>query len=330
MLNKLFNSNSISSLVILILTVLIFWAIAFTSAVPMANPIPVSPLYNIVFRYIGDLSVVCAFITLGLLILEALLINYVLSENDLIPRNSYIAAYIFILVTGLFNDHIILHPVLIANLFIIAAFWLFLKLYEEHDAYTTVFNTGTLISIASMFYFPSTVFILLIWAGFIIYRLFSWREWFISILGFLLPYLFLGSYYFWNDCFAAKISLYKEAFKFINFNNFSTTTYIYIILAVLGLLSSFALFKLLVIINEKAIRTRKFLSIMIWYLIISFASLNLSAEFGVFGFVMMLTSVSVIITLYINYSKKSILTEGVLILLALLFISGRLGLLSFN
>ena len=328
MLNKLFNSNSIFSLVILIFTVLIFWAIAFANAVPMANPIPASPLYNIVFSYIGDLFFICALITIVLVIFEALLINYVLLNNDIIPRNSYIAAYIFVIISGLFNDNIILQPVMIANLFIILALWLFLRLYEEHDAFTTVFNIGTLISIASMFYFPAAVFILLIWAGFIIYRLFSWREWVISILGFLLPYLFLGSYYYWNDCFIAKINVYKEVFKFINFNDFSPAIYTYIVLAVMGLLLFISLFKLLIIINEKAIRIRKFLSIMIWYLIISFVSLNLSAEFGVLGFLMMSISASVIITLYINYSKRPLWVESLLILLVLLFISGRFELLS--
>lgn len=330
MLTKLFNSSSIGSLAILIMLAIALWAKAFVNIVPMAGPFVASPLYNFAFRHIGDLKVICAFITIVLLVFEALLINYILAGNDLIPRNSYLAAFIFIIVSGLFNDLIILNPVVFANLFIIAALWLFLRLYEETEAYAIVFNIGTLVSVASMFYFPSVIFILLIWAGFIIYRLFSWREWLISIIGLTLPYLFLGTYYFWNDCLIAKISSYKESLRFINFYDFFPTMYVYIVIALLGLLLLISVFNLLSIINEKPIRIRKSISFMIWFLIISFLSLNLSSNFRVLGFVMMFTSLTVLLTLYISYSKKPLWVEGILMLLSFLLISGRLGLWNFN
>ncbi len=329
MLTKLFNSNSIGSLAILIMLAIALWAKVFVNVVPMAGPFVASPLYNFVFCYIGDLNVLCAFIAIALLVFEALLINYILAGNDLIPRNSYMAAFIFIIVTGLFNDLIVLSPVVFSNLFIIAALWLFLRLYEETEAYAIVFNIGTLVSAASMFYFPSVIFILIIWAGFIIYRLFSWREWLISIIGLTLPYLFLGTYYFWNDCLTAKILSYKEAFGFINFYDFSPTWYIYIVIAFLGLLLLLSVFNLLSIINEKPIRIRKSISFMIWFLIISFLSLNLSSNFRALGFVMMFTSFTVLLTLYISYSKKPLWVEGILMLLSFLLISGRLGLWNF-
>jgi hypothetical protein len=329
MLTKLFNSNSIASLAILIMLAIALWAKAFVNIVPMAGPFFASPLYNFVFRYIGDLKIICAFITITLLIFEALLINYILAENDLIPRNSYIAAFIFIIVTGLFKDLIVLNPVLFSNLFIIAALWLLLRLYEETEAYAIVFNIGTLVSVASMFYFPSVIFILLIWAGFIIYRIFSWREWLISIIGLTLPYLFLGTYYFWNDCLTTKILSYKEVLKFVNFYDYSPTIYVYIVIALLGLLLLLSVARLLSIINEKPIRIRKSISFMIWFFIISFISLNLSSNFSVLGFVMMFASLTVLLTLYISYSKKPLWVEGILMLLSFLLISGRLGLWNF-
>jgi len=306
------------------------WAKTFLNVIPMSAPVPSSPLYHILFKYLNDFSVICAFITIGLLILEALLINSVLSENDLIPRNSYIAAFVFVIVSGFFKDIILFHPVLIANLFIIVAIMLFLRLYEEHDAYSMVFNIGTLISIASMFYYPSAIFILLIWIGFIIYRLFSWREWFISILGFGFPYIFLASYYFWSDCLPAKIHEYEHSLHFIRFNNFTPTVYAYIVLAVLGVMLILSVFKLLAIINEKGIKIRKFLSFMIWCMIISFISLNISAGYGVLGFVMMLAPASILFTLYLNHMKKPFWTEFMIMVLALLLISGRMGLWSFS
>jgi hypothetical protein len=330
MLTKLFNSNSIFSFFILIIITFVLWAKVFMNDVPMSAPVQASPLYNALFRNLGEFSIVCSFIAIAFLFFEALLANYMLSENDLIPRNSYIAAFIYVIISGFFADIIILNPVLMANIFIIAAIWLFLKLYEEHEAYATVFNIGMLTSVASMFYFPSAVFILLIWIGFVLYRMFSWREWFISILGFLFPYIFLASYYYWNDCLIIKISEYKQALHFINFFDFSPTMYVYIIIAVLGLLLFISVLKLLFIINEKSIRIRKFLLLFIWTLIICFVSLNLSAEYGILGFVMLLLPVSVFFTLYMSFIKRARLAEYILFILILLLASGRLGLWSLS
>jgi hypothetical protein len=326
MLTKLFSSNSIFSLVILILLAIVLWAKAFVSITPMLPEIPASPVYHLIYSHLSDYSVICGFVSLGLIILEALLINNLLVENDLIPRNSYLAAYVFVIMTGVFSDLIILNPILIANFFLITAVWLFLKLYEEHESYATVFNIGTLLSIASMVYLPSFAFIILIWAGFIIYRLFSWREWFISIIGFALPYLFLGSYYFWNDCLVSKIASYKNALGLINFFDYSPALYTKFVIGVIGLIVFISTIGILRLINEKAIRIRKFLSFFVWFLLLSIVCLNLSVNFGLMGFVLLFTPAAFLITLYVNFTKKPAWAEGMLIVLALLLITGRLGL----
>jgi hypothetical protein len=307
------------------LLAIVLWAKAFVSIAPMLPEIPASPVYHFIYVHLSGFSVICGFVSLGLIILEALLINYILAENDLIPRNSYLAAFVFIIVTGVFSDLIILNPILIANFFLIAAVMLFLKLYEEHESYATVFNIGTLLSLASMVYLPSFALILLIWAGFIIYRLFSWREWFISIIGFALPYLFLGSYYFWNNCLALKIASYKTALGLINLFDYSPTLYTKIVMGVLAFVIFISSSGILRLINEKAIRIRKFLSFFIWFLLLCIVCLNLSVHFGVLGFVLLFTPASFLITLYVNFSKRPVWAEGVLIILALLLITGRLG-----
>ena len=170
MLTKLFNSNSISSLAILIILAIVLWSKAFFNIIPIFNTIPVSPLYKFVFNFLHEYKILSAFIALALIISEALLLNHVLRANDLIPKNSYLGAYIFIIISSLFSDIILLNPILIINIFIITMIGMFLPLYEKREAYATVFNMGTLLSVASMFYFPSFILILLIWVGFIIFR----------------------------------------------------------------------------------------------------------------------------------------------------------------
>jgi hypothetical protein len=205
---------------------------------------------------------------------------------------------------------------------------MFLPLYEKHEAYATVFNIGTLLSVASMFYLPSFIFVLLIWVGFIIYRIISWREWFISILGLIFPYIFLGTYYFWNDCLLSKIVSYKNALSLINFQDFHLSLYTLIIVSFLGIILILSLFKFITTINEKQIKIRKFLSFIIWFFLISSISLLPSVKYGILSYMVMIPSASVLITLYLSNAKKHLWAEGILISLTLLLIAGRFGLLS--
>jgi hypothetical protein len=326
MLTKTFNSNSIFSIILFIVMAIVLWAKVFMNTVPMSAPIPASPLYHLFFKFFGGLPIVCALISLALLIMEALLINHLLVENDIIPRKSLMAAFLYIIFLSLFNETIILNPALISGFFIILSLWLILRLYEEEEAYQHVFNIGTLISIASMFYFPSIVFMLIVWIGFIIYRVFKWREWFISIVGLICPYLFLASYYFWNDCLVEKFKGYVSAFDFIDPHSFHPSSYVYVNLGFLSLLILASLFKLLMIINEKQIRIRKFLSILIWFFIISFGGLGFSANYGITGFLLTLIPMSVLISLFISIIKRPLIGDIVLIVLLLLMVSGRIGL----
>jgi len=328
MLTKLFNSNSISSLAILIILAIVLWSKIVINVIPLYGIIPVSPLYKFVYTLLHDYKIIIAFITIALLITEALLLNHMLSKNDLIPKNSYLGAYIFIIISSLFSDIILLNPVLIINIFIITAIGMFLPVYEKHEAYATVFNIGTIISVASMFYFPSFILIVLIWVGFIIFRIFSWREWFISILGLILPYIFLGTFYFWNDCFESKLESYKNALSLISFHDFHLSLYVIIIVSFLGIILLLSLFKFIVTIGEKQIRIRKYLSFIIWFFLISCIAILPSAKYSILSYIMIIPSASILITLYLSNTKKQLWAEGILISLALLLIAGRFGLFS--
>ncbi len=326
MLTKLFNSNSISSLAILIISAIVLWSKTLINVLPLYDIIPMSSLYKFVYTLLHEYKIISAFIAIALIISEALLLNHVLTKNDLIPKNSYLGAYIFIIISSLFSNIIMLDPILIINIFVITAIGMFLPLYEKREAYATVFNIGTLLSVASMFYFPSFILILLIWIGFIIFRIFSWREWFISILGLILPYIFLGTFYFWNDCLISKIESYKSAFSLISFKDFHLSLYVIIIVSFLGVVLFLSLFKFMITINEKQIRIRKFLSFIIWFFLVSSISLLPSAKYGILSYIMILPSASILITLYLSNAKKQLWVEGILILLTLILITGRSGL----
>ena len=326
MLRKLLYANSNLPVIIIILVIIITWSRAFTNSAPMLQVVTASPLYDVLFICIGSYPILCKILSLLLITIEAFLINHLLTENELIPRNSYIAAFLFIIFSGLFNEFINLNPILIVNLFIITAIWLFMRLYNLQETYSVVLNIGTLIGIASMFYFPAILFIILIWIGFIINRMIKWREWLISIIGLIIPYFFLTSYYFWFDKLDIKFKEYQNALQIIDFNSFSPTVYTYISIIFIGILLIFSILKLLSIINEKAIRIRKLTSFIIWYMLCTFILLLFSKNYHLLGGFMIFTPLSIIITIFVNNFKKSFWFEGILWILIVLIVSNQVGL----
>lgn len=326
MLTKIFGSNSFASLFILIIITAVLWSRMFFADSLFVGYIPVSPLYNLLVTHMESWTIIVTFLAFGFIFLQALLLNNLLAENDILPKKSYMAAYMIVLFTSSFSNIVLFHPILLSGLLLTIALLYLLKLYDSREGYTAVFNTSMLISLASMIYFPSVVFILFVWVCFIIYRLFAWREWFISILGLILPYLFLGTYYYWNDRLLLKMDEYLLAFSMINFYDFNPSIPFYIFSGFTALLLLLAIFRLLGMIGEKAIRLRKMLAIMIWFFLISFLSLVISPNYNILGFVLLLLPTSVLISIYITNNRIKWHAEVMLILILIIVVFLRLGL----
>ncbi|HNW96946.1 MAG TPA: hypothetical protein PKK00_00880 [Bacteroidales bacterium] len=324
MLTRIFGSNSIFSLGVLILLTVVLWSKMFCTENAFIGYIPASPFYNVLVTYLGDFVIINSFIAIVLVLLQALLINNLLSGNDLMPGKTYMGAFIFILFTASFSDIVVLHPIIFSGFIMTIVLNNLFKLYEKNEGYALVFNTSMLVSFASMFYFPAIVFIFFIWACFIVYRILAWREWFISLIGFGLPYLFLGTYYFWNDKLPLKINEYAHAIQVINFYDFKPTFNTYIFISLIGFILLMAVFFMIKLISEKAIRIRKLLSLIIWLFVISYLSMVISPLYGIIGFVMLLVPASVIVALYISNMRKSIRNEIILILITIIVAFSRL------
>lgn len=327
MLIKIFGSNSIFSLVILILLTAVLWSKMFFAENVFMGYMPVSPFYNFFVSNFSGMIIISSFITFSLVFFQALLMNNILVENDLLPKKTYLAAFLYVLFTASFSDIVLFHPFIFSGILLTFSLMYLLKLYGQSEGYSMVFNIATLVSLSSLFYFPSIVFIFFIWACFIVYRLFAWREWFISIIGLALPYLFLGTYYYWTDRLQLKMDEYLNAFQLINFHNFTPTLSAYIFIVFAGLLLLIAFFRLIKLIGEKAIRIRKLLSIMIWLFLISYVSMVLSPNYGIMGYVILLATASILISLYISNIRKPLRAEIILIVIVIVIAFNRLGIL---
>ena len=139
-------------------------------------------------------SVISVFIILAL----GLIVHFIVHDNSITRDNSF-ALLFFVVLVASHPSLSILNPVLASVLFVLLALKNLLSLHEHKNMTQKLFNTGLLLGIASIIYPYAILYGVLIYLGIVIYGADSWRQWFIPILGIIIPYYALFSWYFWFD-----------------------------------------------------------------------------------------------------------------------------------
>ncbi|MDQ6813471.1 MAG: hypothetical protein M3040_07045 [Bacteroidota bacterium] len=139
------------------------------------------------------------FIYHGIVIIEAVRINYLFNDHRMYSKNNFLAAMVYILLTGIFKEWSNLTPALIANFLVIWLFGRAIRLYNNPSPKTLLFNIGLLIGISILLYHPSALLILVAFFALMVVRPFIITEWVVLLMGVILPYYFLASYLYLND-----------------------------------------------------------------------------------------------------------------------------------
>ena len=160
---------------------------------------------------------------------------------------------------------------LIGCIFIFLAIDFIFSTYRTDYALNKLYLAGFFISIASLFWAPFAIFILLIWISLIIVRPFIGREWIVGILGFLTPYLFVFVYFFVFKEQSSLIEIYNRFlinFEFIDYYKIIHQSY-YIFYSLLLLIIILASYTIIIDYQKKKIKTRKYFEINLWLFVIS-------------------------------------------------------------
>jgi hypothetical protein len=305
------------------------WLNAFIHpALPDINPNPyLMPGYVLVINLLGNnalLSVIVAFV---LVLSQAFLLNYVLIKNELLPKNTLLPAMVYIILLSHSRSLLYLHPLLISNLFLIFIMYNLFKVYDKEEAYAEIFYSGFLAAVASFFYFPVFYFILFIWLTFIVYRLYKWRDWLIPITGLLTPYIFLFTYFFWNDELFQALDAYVGYYTTIAFipiyGGFSIFEWIIASTVALFFLWSFV--KLTGNVQEKTILIRKRFGTIFWLLFVCLLTYLGSGTLANSHLAMIAIPLSVYISYGFSYIKRKFWFELFFAMLTLLILYNNLG-----
>ncbi len=199
MLINIFKKNYPFQLLLLVLVPLVLWIPAFINPPEIFVSKFDMPLYRLVAEAMQGWHIaatICAFV---LVFLQALALNYLFTHNHLCQKTTFIPAFLYILLMSCNVQTMTMSSILFSNLCLIISLHFFFKCHDKSEGIDEIFQAGFFLALASLFYAPAILFIFWIWGGLIVYKLYKWRSWGMSILGVITPFLLLSVFYYLMD-----------------------------------------------------------------------------------------------------------------------------------
>jgi hypothetical protein len=308
------RANQPLSLVLIPILGLLLWLPGFLHPT-LPAPMVYMPFYSgldIFLRAHPLTSVTLGFIfSLG----EAFLLNYIIYEHHILTKRSWLPALLFIVLSACTPDLLWLHPEHIAGLFVLCALHFLLGTYRMDKSFGQVFNSGILIGIALLFYLPSIVFLIFSIVAVLILRPFIWREWIILILGSAIAPVYAGVYFFWHD--ELRTVTENVILNPIRHRDFflKLSVEYYFLTAMIGLLLFVAGGRFLAGAGTTTLKTKKGVSVMVWFLFFSALTILPAQNFAVAGFLFTIYPLALFISNYFLVARRIWLAETIFILL---------------
>jgi hypothetical protein len=202
-----------------------------------------------------------------------------------------------------------LNPAIFAVSFFIPVTERIFLSYKEEELSYKYFEAGFLISLGSLFYSRTAFLIIIVWIALSILRSRDWREWALTITGFVVPYLFLVFILYFTDRNIPEYFIKMAAnFRIIRGMEFMNMYYIIFFLYILFLIGISSL-QMVRIYQGLKIYARAYYKIFFWMflliLIVISVFYNQSAEFIYF----LAVPISYILTFYFDSLKLNWLGE---------------------
>ena len=249
------------------------------------------------------------------ILLSVFLVNFVSGRNELTGRNAF-KTVLFGGFICMFPEVLKNNPVILANFFVLLALRRIISLKSQRETKEKIFDATFWISIASLFYFWSIIFLFLVYFGILVHAGHRFKNWLIPIIAFLtlLSIVTSGSLLF-NDSFYTFSNWFQESnFDFTAFR----ATDVLIPLAFLIALMLWSLFFYVSVIQKASATSKNSLFMVLLMLFLSltlvvFAPTKDSSELLFF-----FAPLSIIVTNYFQASEDKWFKEIMLLLVVFL------------
>jgi len=234
------------------------------------------PLYRLIIHLLGTKIYLPLVVTMLFTILMGIYLIRLNAHYIFIPERTYLPALFFFIVAGSYASLNILNPVIFASFFILLAVNRIFSTFKTDSLCYHFFDASFIIAIASLIYFPSIFFIIILWFVLSIMRPFHWREWLYSILGISVVYgLVVALYFLLDKNIIKELIMVKSYFEIPYHLSFSLAQLIlYGVIIFIVLLASIYMMRIIPTIK---IQARKSFQVWLVFFIISLLLLIIPA-----------------------------------------------------
>ncbi|MBL7810677.1 MAG: hypothetical protein JNL57_00520 [Bacteroidetes bacterium] len=141
---------------------------------------------------LNNLGIPAMLITLFVVYFQAMYINKLCIDHDVLYTPTYLPAYIYILITSLFPAGLFLSPALVSLLFVIPGLGFLMRLYQSGQSAILVFYSGLFFGIASLIipeFLTAPLFLVVATMAF---KNISIRDFLAIITGVIMPWLMVS------------------------------------------------------------------------------------------------------------------------------------------
>ncbi|MFN0190249.1 MAG: hypothetical protein ACKVQV_16240 [Bacteroidia bacterium] len=316
MLIRSFRTTQIFPVVILVILSASMWFVSKSSTYEIV-PANGMPLYDLIVK---SLTFIPPFLSTFLAVLlftsQALHINYIINKHEVLYKQSWLPALMYIIIAGLFPPFLWIHPILFVNSLLILVFDKLFSLYKHPAPLALSFDGAFLLSLAALFYLPTIFLFLFYILCILILRPFSWRLWIVSIMGLLLPFFFAFFYYFWNN---ELMSFYERVFvsgikRKIDLAHIFNVKYI-LSVVIVGILFILSLLKLQTNYFKNVTKSRLIQQLLVLLIPIGILSVLFSRDESLYRYSIIVLPVSIYLAYYFLSGKKRWVMELMFLLL---------------
>lgn len=251
--------------------------------------------------------------------------NQIAVQADLLPKQKVFVVLIYslLLLLGGFMFNFLVSVLI--TLLLLGSFYNMSGLVSGQHSYFKVMNATLGISIASLIVPQAVFFMLFVWLGFLTVRIGAWREWVISLIGFLTPYFYYVIFLFLSDGLNEVIEGYQLFFKGykLNFSGFGFSEMA--IFTVIILLALFSIPSFLSDAGERIISIRKKMWLHFHFFWIGLIALGFSSQGAGIWMPVVLLPIALFIAHNVVFKRKSWAIDVLMIVLIGLIVGLRAG-----
>lgn len=205
---------------------------------------PFSALFfGLIHFLFGKLYLAHQILAIIFIFLQALWLNQILYRSNIYHETTLLPALIYLVMMSIFVDSWVITPVLLANNFLLLFLRYLLMQMNEKQRYNSTFEIGAYIAIASLFYLPSVVLLLVTYITFLLYTNSKIRDYILVLVSFFFTMgIVLLTFYMFN----AEYALYFNYLRPLLYWQFQFYISIYDLILLLSVTIVLVVFNILI------------------------------------------------------------------------------------